>query len=145
MKALLTNYHQSPQKVRLVANAIRGKSVPAARRVLTFLPQKSSPALLKLLESAVSNARQSGGDPEELFVNKITVDKGMVLRRFKPMARGRAAQFHRTMSIVALELGENPKPKKSKKVPVKSEKTDAETPKTVKATKKAAPKKVKTE
>lgn len=103
MKALLSNYHQSPRKVRLVANLIRGKSVPQARAMLTFQPQKSSPALLKLLNSAVSNA--SGVDSEELFIKTVTVNKGPVLKRFKPMARGRAAQFHRTMSIVALELG----------------------------------------
>ncbi len=105
MKALLKNYHQSPRKVRLVANLIRGKSVPQARALLSFQPQKSSPALLKLLESAVANARSSGNSPENLFVKTIAVNKGMVLKRFKPMARGRAAQFHRTMSIVTLELG----------------------------------------
>ena len=104
MKALLKNYHQSPRKVRLVANLIRGKSVPAARSLLAFQPQKSSPALLKLLESAVANARSSGNSPENLFVKTIAVNKGLVLKRFKPMARGRAAQFHRTMSIVTLEL-----------------------------------------
>ena len=105
MKALLKNYHQSPRKVRLVANLIRGKSVAAARSLLSFQPQKSSPALLKLLESAVANARFSGNSPENLFVKTIAVNKGMILKRFKPMARGRAAQFHRTMSIVTLELG----------------------------------------
>jgi len=110
MKALLKNYHQSPRKVRLVANLIRGKSVAAARSLLAFQPQKSSPALLKLLESAVANARNAGNTPENLFVKTIAVNKGMVLKRFKPMARGRAAQFHRTMSIVTLELGTNAKP-----------------------------------
>ena len=127
-----------------MANLIRGKSVPAARAALTFLPQKSSPALLKLLESAVANARQAGISADELFIKAIAVNKGSVLRRFKPMARGRAAQFHRTMSIVTLELGENPKPKKSKKAPVKTDKTDAEAQKVAKAPKKTAPKKVKT-
>jgi large subunit ribosomal protein L22 len=105
MKALLTNYHQSPRKVQLVANLIRGKSVSQARALLSFQPQKSSPALLKLLNSAVSNASNVGATADDLFVKTITVNKGAILKRFKPMARGRAAQFHRTMSIVALELG----------------------------------------
>ncbi len=105
MKALLKNYHQSPRKVRLVANLIRGKSVVAARALLSFQPQKSSPAILKLLDSAVANARSTGTQAENLFVKAIAVNKGAVLKRFKPMARGRAAQFHRTMSIVSLELG----------------------------------------
>jgi len=121
MKALLKNYHQSPRKVRLVANLIRGKSVAAARSLLSFQPQKSSPALLKLLESAVANARFSGNSPENLFVKTIAVNKGMILKRFKPMARGRAAQFHRTMSIVTLELGatQTAVKKVAKKVAVK--------------------------
>ena len=86
MKALLTNYHQSPRKVRLVANMIRGKAVPQARALLSFQPQKSSGALLKLLESAVANARNMGATPEELIVKTITVDKGLAMRRFAPRA-----------------------------------------------------------
>ncbi len=108
MKALLTNYHQSPQKVRLVADLIRGKSVPAARAALSFLPKKSSPAILKLLDSAVANARQAGASTDELFVKAIMVNKGAVLRRFMPKARGRAARYAKTMSIVTLELGPIP-------------------------------------
>lgn len=109
MKALLTNYRQSPRKVRLVANLIRGKSVPAAQTALRFLPKKSSPAMLKLLNSAVANARQSGASPEDLIVKAVQVNKGQVLRRFMPKARGRAARFAHTMSIVSIELGVNPK------------------------------------
>lgn len=115
MKAMLKNYHQSPRKVRLVANLIRGKSVPAASIALEFLPQKSGSALLKLLNSAVANARQGGANPEELVVRSITVDKGLALRRFKPMARGRAARFSRTMSTIRLELGAEKQKAKSKK------------------------------
>lgn len=104
MKALLTNYHQSPRKVRLVANLIRGKSVAQAKSALAFLPKKSSPAISKLLDSALVNARSAGFSENDLVVAKITVDKGTVMRRFKPMARGRAAAIHKTMSIIFLEL-----------------------------------------
>ena len=104
MKALLTNYHQSPRKVRLVADLIRGKSVSSARAALKFLPKKSSPAIEKLLSSAVANARGAGFTAENLFVKTIEVNKGAVARRFKPMARGRSAGIHKTMSIVSLEL-----------------------------------------
>lgn len=106
-----------------MANMIRGKSVPAARAMLSFQPQKSSPALLKLLESAVANARSSGATPENLFVKTIQVNKGPVLKRFKPMARGRAAQFHRTMSIVSLELGATSVPVVKKAVKKTAKKT----------------------
>ena len=105
MKALLTNYHQSPRKVRLVADLIRGKSVAQAKAALAFLPKKSSPAIEKLLDSAVSNARQVGQSAENLFVKTIQVNKGAALRRFKPMARGRASRYQKTMSIISLELG----------------------------------------
>ena len=105
MKALLTNYHQSPRKVRLVADLIRGKSVPAARQALMFFPKKSSPAISKLLDSAVANARATGSTPEQLFVKKITVDKGAVMRRARPFARGRSGTIRKEMSIVFLELG----------------------------------------
>ena len=118
MKALLTNYHQAPRKVRLVADLIRGKSVSAAKAALAFLPKKSSPAIEKLLDSAVSNARVMGKTEENLFIKTITVNKGTAMRRFKPMARGRAARFERILSIVAIELGElskSEKPKKSSK------------------------------
>ena len=105
MKALLTNYHQSPRKVRLVADLLRGKSVVQAKAALAFLPKKSSPAVAKLLDSATANARNMGAAVEDLFVKKITVDKGMVMRRARPFARGRSGTIRKTMSIVFLELG----------------------------------------
>ena len=104
MKATLSNYRQSPRKVTLVANLIRGKSVKQARQALTFLPKKSAPDIRKLLDSAVANARAEGAATDELVIKTLTVNKGKVLRRFMPKARGRAARFHRTMSHVSLEL-----------------------------------------
>jgi len=108
MKALLKNYRQSPRKVRLVADLIRGRSVVEARAALRFLPKKSSPAIAKLLESAASNARSAGFSPENLFIKSITVDKGSVLKRARPFARGRSGSIRKTMSIVHLELGAAP-------------------------------------
>ena len=105
MKALLTNYHQSPRKVRLVADLIRGKSVAAARAALLYLPKKSSPVLGKLLDSAIANASSRGASIENLFVKTITVNKGAVMRRARPFARGRSGSVRKTMSIVFLELG----------------------------------------
>lgn len=105
MKALLKNYHQAPRKVRLVADLIRGKSVPEARAALRFLPKKASPAIGKLLDSAVANARASGNAPERLFVKTITVNKGTVMRRGRPFGRGRSGTIRKEMSIINLELG----------------------------------------
>ena len=124
MKALLKNYNQSPRKVRLVADLIRGKSIGAARQALSYLPKKSSPAMLKLLNSAVSNAVQNNGaEVESLFVKAIAVNKGQVMRRFMPKARGRAARYAKTFSIVTLELGSHTA---APSVPAKKSKKAAE-------------------
>ncbi len=129
MKALLTNYHQAPRKVRLVADLVRGKSVPAARRALMFLPKKSSPAIGKLLDSAVSNAGPKVS-AENLFVKTITVNKGLVMRRARPFARGRSGSIRKELSIVAIELGlrevaKAPRAKKVKETKARDKKVAA--------------------
>lgn len=146
MKALLTNFKQSPRKVRLVADMIRGKRALVARDLLAFTPKKSAPEIEKLLASAIANARQQGMNPEDLVVKTISVDKGAVLKRFTPKARGRAGRIIRTMSIVKIELGAaGAAPKKAKKettveAPVAEEKVEKKP-----AAKKVAKKKAKAE
>lgn len=112
MKASLKNYHQSPRKVRLVANAIRGKSVPQAQRALMFMPKYAASAIEKLLDSAVANARSSALVPEELFIKMIAVNKGVVSKRGRPFARGRSGVIRKIMSHVTLELGQRAAPAK---------------------------------
>ncbi len=124
MKALLTNYHQSPRKVRLVADLVRGKSIADAKAALAFLPKKSAEAIDKLLDSALANVRSAGAPVDGLIIKKITVDKGTVLRRARPFARGRAGSVRKTMSIVFLELGTG----KSKVVSPKSKAKKQEVP-----------------
>ena len=130
MKATLTNYHQPPRKVRLVADLIRGKSVPAARVALSFLDKKSAPAFVKLLDSAIANARFADAslDIDLLFVQKLTVDKGMTLKRVRPFKQGRAGRLHKIMSTVKLELGNRGATSKAQKpvlVETKSVEVDA--------------------
>lgn len=105
MKASLTNFKQAPRKVRLVADMIRGKKVLIAKDMLVFMPKKSSPEIVKLLESAIANARMQGINPEDLTVKTIFVNKANVIRRITPKARGRSAGIRRTMSHVNIELG----------------------------------------
>jgi large subunit ribosomal protein L22 len=136
MKASLTNYKQSPRKVRLVADMIRGKNVLVAKDSLIFLAKKSAPEIMKLLDSAIANAKQQGMSPEDLFVQSIAVDKGSVIKRFTPKARGRAAGIRRTMSHVTLTLGQSAK---AKAAAAKSEKTE-KAPKAKKASKKKSSK-----
>jgi large subunit ribosomal protein L22 len=107
MKAILTNYRQSPRKVGLVAGLIRGKKVADALVSLQFATKRASDPMLKLLKSAIANAKNSGIDnPEALFVNEIRVDKGVVLKRFMPRARGSSARILKRSSNVILSLGE---------------------------------------
>lgn len=122
MKAYLKNYRQSPRKVRLVADMIRGKSVSKAQAMLSFTDNKSAPALKKLVDSAASNARSQGKDSNNMMVKEITVDQGITMKRIRPMSRGRANQFRKRSSKISIVLGEMEKKEKkpaAKEAPVK--------------------------
>jgi large subunit ribosomal protein L22 len=103
--ASLTNYRQAPRKVRLVADVIRGKTAGDALIILANLPKRAADPMQKLLRSAIANAKQKGdSNPETLVVSRISVDKGMVLKRFMPRARGSAAPIRKKSSHVTLAL-----------------------------------------
>ena len=105
MKAILKNYRQSPRKVRVVADTIRGKDVSVAELNLSFLPKRASDPILGLLRSAVANALANNqANPEGLFVKDIRVEKGLVLKRFMPAARGSAHPVKKRASHVIIEL-----------------------------------------
>ena len=106
MKASLSNYRQSPRKVRLVADVIRGKGVHDALVKLSFLEKRAALPFKKVLESAVANAVAQGKKPENLKVAKVAVDKGTVMRRFMPRARGSASAINRRSSHIVIELGD---------------------------------------
>lgn len=96
----------APRKVRLVARAIRGKSVPDAERALKFLVRRAASPLEKLLRAALANAKQNFqvSDPELLVVSDVTVNQGPMLKRSRPRARGRAFPIHKHTSHVRLVL-----------------------------------------
>jgi len=95
------------QKARLVADAIRGKDVNEAVRILTFMPKKTAYFLKKLVESAVANAEQKKViDVDNLFVKTVLVDKGPDLKRYRPRAQGRAFQIRKKTSHISLVLDE---------------------------------------
>ena len=106
MRAYLKNYRQAPRKVRLVTDLIKGKSVVQAKAELQFLPKRASGPILKLLNSAVTNAKiQNQNNPNNLVIKDIQVNKGTVLKRMLPTARGRATQMHKHSSHIKIELG----------------------------------------
>ncbi|CAM4292063.1 LSU ribosomal protein L22p [Vibrio astriarenae] len=81
----------SPQKARLVADQIRGKSVDQALEILTFSNKKAAELIKKVLESAIANAEHNeGADIDDLNVAKIFVDEGPIMKRIMPRAKGRA-------------------------------------------------------
>ena len=97
----------SPQKVRLVADLVRGKAVAEALTVLQTQPKRAGRILLKLLRSAVANAEQRQDlDVDTLVVKTIMVDSGPTLKRFRPRALGRATPIRKRTSKILVELAE---------------------------------------
>lgn len=94
----------APRKVRLVADLIRGKSVAEARTILSFLSKRAAPSLLKLLNSAIANAKNKQLNENDLYVSKIMVNEGPKLKRYYPRARGQAYEIQKKSSHVILIL-----------------------------------------
>ena len=116
MKAFLKNYRQSPRKVRIVGDLLKGKRVAEAFVHLGALPKRASGPIAKLLGSAVANAKQAGISEESLFIENITVNKGIVMKRSMPRARGSASRINKRTSHVMLTLIEKEASKKIKTV-----------------------------
>ncbi len=107
MKASLQSYRQSPRKVRLLADMVRGKRAQDAAIFLRHAQKRAAEPLVKLLQSAIANARiRSGIAVERLIVKRITVDKGATLYRYMPRARGRGAPIRKRTSHISVELAE---------------------------------------
>jgi large subunit ribosomal protein L22 len=105
-KAQLKYARISPQKMRLVVDAVRGVTLARAKEQLFLLPKKGAPILTKLLDSAVSNAKNAGMAEDGLFIKTIFVDPGPVFKRFMPRAHGRATTLRKRTSHIRLILGE---------------------------------------
>ncbi|PIR89336.1 MAG: 50S ribosomal protein L22 [Candidatus Harrisonbacteria bacterium CG10_big_fil_rev_8_21_14_0_10_40_38] len=99
--------HIAPRKVRLIANTLKGLNVNEAEAQLMLRPQRSSDPLLKLVRSAVANAKNNQKmGAEGLIISKITVDEGPIMKRMLPRAQGRATPIHKKMSHITLVLEE---------------------------------------
>lgn len=119
--AKLRFLRMGPRKVRLVVDMIRGKKVVKALDILSVLPKRAARPVLKLLNSAVANAKHNHAlAMEDLVVSKIYVDGGPVLKRSMPKAHGRATPVRERTSHINLFLSAIDKNKKTKKVKSKS-------------------------
>lgn len=106
--AQLNDYRQSPRKVRVVVNAIKGKSVKEAKNRLDFITKKATGPLHKLLNSAIANAKNLGANTDNLSVKSISVNGGKILYRRRPAAHGSAHTIHKRTSHIKIVLEENP-------------------------------------
>ena len=107
MKAFLKNHRQSPRKVRLVANLVKGKTADMALVQLQFTAKRSSDPIAKLLQSAIANAKANQNlKAENLIVKDIRVEKGITLKRSMPRARGSAFPIHKHSSHITVVLEE---------------------------------------
>jgi large subunit ribosomal protein L22 len=103
--AKLNDYRQSPRKVRLVANLVKGKKIEDVRNTLAFLVKRASKPLADLIESAVANASHNFNIPaEQLYVKEFTIDQGVTLKRRMPRARGMAYPINKRTSHVFVQL-----------------------------------------
>ncbi len=105
--ATLKYAHTSPQKVRLVADQIRGLPVDRALNILAYSNKKAAAILKKVLESAIANAEHNvGADIDELKVASVNINQGPTLKRLRPRARGRADKIFKRMSHITVTVTE---------------------------------------
>ena len=104
--AQLNSYRQSPRKVRVVADALRGKKVEVAKSRLDFITKRATGPLHKLLNSAIANAKNRGLETGNLFVKAISVDVGQILYRRRPVAHGSAHPIRKRTSHIKIVLAE---------------------------------------
>jgi len=97
----------SPQKARLVADLIRGKSVESAVNILAFSDKKAADLMKKILNSAIANAENNNGaDVDELLVTAVFVDEGPLMKRMRARAKGRGNRIVKRMSHITVTVGE---------------------------------------
>ena len=118
----------SARKERVVAEHIRGRSVPEARAVLAFTAREAAGEIEKVLQSAVSNAEANHGIPEDrLYIAHAYVDGGPVMKRWRARARGRVARIRKRTCHITVRLAE--RPVQAPPAPLQTEPAAAEVPK----------------
>lgn len=98
----------SAQKVRLVADQIRGKAVGDALNILSFSPRKGAALMKKVVNSAIANAEHNeGADVDDLVISSVFVDEGMTMKRIKPRAKGRADRIFKRSCHITVKVAES--------------------------------------
>ena len=116
-RAVARHVRVTPQKARRVIDLIRGKQATDAVSVLKFAPQGAAEPILKVLESAIANARVKADaaavrfDERDLIIASAFIDEGPTMKRFRPRAQGRAGRINKRTSHITVVVA--PKPAKA--------------------------------
>jgi large subunit ribosomal protein L22 len=107
-KAEARYIRQSPQKIRLVVDLIRGQKAGDAINILKTTNKRSAPSIEKVLRSAIANAenRSSDVDVDKLFVTEAYVNEGPRMKRVRPAPMGRAYRYQRRMAHIVVKVGD---------------------------------------
>lgn len=107
VKASLNNLRMAPRKVKIVTNLVKGMDAKQAKAQLMFINKKPAAILLKLLNSALNNAKHNFDLPEDnLYIAKLVVEAGPSLKRWLPRAMGRATPILKRTCSINLQLEE---------------------------------------
>ena len=107
VRAIARHIRMSPRKVRLVGNAIKGKSVREAMAALLLIPNKAGDPIAKAVKSAAANAENNYNlSTDDLYVVQVVADPGRSLKRFRARARGRAAPIIKRSSHITVVVKE---------------------------------------
>jgi large subunit ribosomal protein L22 len=143
IKAKLNYLRIAPRKVRSVIDLIRGKEIKDAEAQLKFVSRRASDPILRLLKSAIANAKSNFNiDKENLFIKEVMVNEGVPYKRSRPMSRGRAFPILKRTSHIIISLGVKEGVKIEKKKTVIEKPAETESRKDV-SEKKEEPKKIK--
>ena len=113
--AINKNVRSSPRKLALVLNHIKGKKADLALRDLEFTRKRIAQDVSKTVKSAISNAENNHQyDIDNLFVKEAYVGKSLVMRRFRPRAKGRASPIKKPFSRITIILEEKKEKKETK-------------------------------
>ena len=116
VKAINKNVRTSSRKLTLVCNFIKGKKVDLALRDLEFSRKRIAKDVSKTVKSAISNAENNFQyDIDNLFVKEAYVGKSLVMKRFRPRAKGRASPIKKPFSLITIVLEEKKNKKEIKK------------------------------
>ena len=108
VRAVNKNVRSSPRKINILLKNIRGKKADIAIRDLSFARQRIAFEIKKTLQSAIANAENNNQyDIDNLYIKEAYVGKSIVLKRFRPRAKGRASPIKKPYSNLTIILSEN--------------------------------------